>query len=302
VTARIIISLDVELRWGMQDRLGDDFATYRANLEGERDAIPAMLELFGELDIRATWAFVGGIACESWDEYRSRAPAWPRYRDRRLAWNPAVYAKDPAGTLYFAPTLIERIRTTAGQELGSHTFSHVCMGEPGFVRSDAIADAAAMTALFQDRWGARATSFVFPRNQIAFPEVLADAGISVWRGNPTPFYWNANAATSRSPLRRALRLADALAPFGTRHYRRGEPDRASHFVRFALPEPLWRAHVRRLLADAKRLGGEHVLHLWWHPHNLGIDLSRRITRMRELLEALREHAPEGTRFSAMGDE
>src|SRR2546426_12614664 len=52
-----IISLDFELFWGVRDVTTLD--RYGANLRGVRDAIPAMLRLFSERGIRATWATVG---------------------------------------------------------------------------------------------------------------------------------------------------------------------------------------------------------------------------------------------------
>ena len=53
-----IISLDLELFWGMHD-LFDDAAEYAANLEGAWEAVPQMLERFEVAGINATWATVG---------------------------------------------------------------------------------------------------------------------------------------------------------------------------------------------------------------------------------------------------
>lgn len=302
MTASIVLSLDFELRWGVHDHLGDDFNKYRKNLEGVREAIPAMLELFARRAVRATWATVGAVACESWEEWAARAPAWPRYRDGALAWNEAYRTKDPKGAFYFAPELVESIRRAPGQELGSHSFSHVYMGEPGFVRRDAIADAAAVAALFRDKWNEVPHSFVFPRNQIAFEDVLAQHGVRTWRSNPTPFFWSATTGAQQSIVVRALRLADSLAPLGKRTYRRDhDVHRASHFVRFSLPAPAWRAHVRRLAGESRRLGSDDILHLWWHPHNLGADVQKSIARLDEVIATVQEHAPPGTRFASMGD-
>ena len=300
--ASVVLSLDFELRWGVHDHLGDDFSKYRKNLEGVREAVPAMLELFARRDVRATWATVGALACADWDEWEARAPVWPRYRDGALAWNAAYRAKDPKGALYFAPDLVESIRHAPGQELGSHTFSHVYFGEPGFVRRDALADAAAMVTLFREKWNDVPRSFVFPRNQVAFEDVLAEHGMRAWRENPTPFFWSATTAAQQSAVVRVLRLADSLAPLGTRTYHRTPGrQRASHFVRFSLPPLAWRAHLRRLGAEAARLRSDDVFHLWWHPHNLGADVEGCIARLDEVIGTIREHAPAGTRFTSMGD-
>ncbi len=299
MSADIVVSLDFELRWGVQDKLGDDFAAYRKNLEGVREAVPAMLEVFERRGVRATWAIVGAIACEGWDEWEACAPAWPRYMDPSLRWNAAYRRGEPQ--LYFAPDLVERVRRTKGQELGSHTFSHVYMGEPGFVRRDAEGDADAVASLFRRKWNATATSFVFPRNQVAFVDVLCAHGVEVVRDNPAAAYWALTTAAQASAVVRLVRLADALFPLGRRSFRPEDGrHRASHFVRFGLPTFAWKTHVHRLAGEARSLRDGEVLHLWWHPHNLGGDVARSIGRLMELLEMLETSAPHA-RFASMVD-
>ena len=85
-----VLSLDFELRWGVHDVYGVDISGYRENLEQERYAAPALLELLAQYDTRATWATVGAIGCESWDEYFARAPAAPLIDRRALRGNEAT--------------------------------------------------------------------------------------------------------------------------------------------------------------------------------------------------------------------
>lgn len=295
----IVISLDFEARWGVLDHVRDDMSAYRRNLEGEREAVPAMLELFAKRGVRATWAIVGALACEGWDEWETRAPRFPRYEREQLRWSDTYKALDPRGELYFLPKLVEQIRKTKGQELGSHTFSHVYFREPGFTREDAEADTAAVERLFRERWRARATSFVFPRNQVEHVDVLSQHGITSYRLNPTPFWWNATASREQSKRVRALRLADAVLPLGRRGYAEGSA-RASHFIRFNLPEPLFALHLRRVAADAMALRDGEALHVWWHPHNLGHAPAASVDRLRRLLDALEQSAPTA-RFATMAD-
>ena|ERR1700730_5820125 len=53
-----VVSLDFELRWEVLYRRGG-VADYDANVLGVRQAIPAMLDLFHDYEIHATWATVG---------------------------------------------------------------------------------------------------------------------------------------------------------------------------------------------------------------------------------------------------
>ena len=53
----LIVSLDFELFWGMQDRM--KLEQYEDHVLGGREAIPRLLELFQKHSIHATWATVG---------------------------------------------------------------------------------------------------------------------------------------------------------------------------------------------------------------------------------------------------
>lgn len=57
VSGRFVISLDLELLWGVRDHADKD--SYGANVLGARDAVPRILELFAENGVHATWATVG---------------------------------------------------------------------------------------------------------------------------------------------------------------------------------------------------------------------------------------------------
>ena len=289
-----VISLDFELRWGVHDRLGRDMDLYRRELEGAREAIPMLLGALAKRGLRATWATVGALACRGWDEYFRRAPKAPRYQEPALAFDPAYAELDPEGLLHFAPELVERIRMTLGQELGTHTFSHLPFREPGVTENDVKADLAAVAALWEERFGGRPKSLAFPRNQCAFPEAVTGVGIRIWRGNPAPWYYDANEAATNGVPARALRLLDDLSPWG----RRGSAvengmSRASLFLRLNLPAAAWRLHVRNIRRGIAALRPGEVFHVWWHPHNCGADVPGRVARVCEVLDLAAEEAARG---------
>jgi peptidoglycan/xylan/chitin deacetylase (PgdA/CDA1 family) len=298
--ASVVISLDFELRWGLLDILGHDLSRYRQNLEGVREAVPVLLEMFTRHQVRATWAVVGAVACSGWEEWRARAPAWPRYADPALAWDERYAQADLEGRLYFAPELVDLVARSEGQELGSHTFSHLYLGEPGVTEDDVLADGQAMAKLFQDRWQRTPKSFVFPRNQVAHTRALAANGISAWRENPHPFFWQKNLGPTQPLPVRALRLVDSLAPLGNRAAP-SRASRASYFVRFSLPETLWRLHLRRISSDVQQMRTGESMHLWWHPHNLGGDVPRSMSRVAQLLDAVHNAGRGEVRFAAMAE-
>ena len=243
---RVVISLDFELRWGVHD-VRQQFERIPAESGGGEACSSGALTLFAERQIRTTWAAVGALACQSWDEYFERAPEPPRYANRALAVKREYADLDPDGELHFAPDLIDAIRATPGQELGTHTFSHLYLREPGITADDVAADLAAVSQLYGERYGATPKSLVFPRNQPAFIDVIRANGIKIWRGNPGPWYYDCEDTEHNGALARSFRLIDGINPL-RRLAALLEQDmtRASLFLRLGLPSPLWHAHLQRI--------------------------------------------------------
>src|SRR5690554_757144 len=113
-----VISLDFELHWGVFDIF--TVSEYRANLDGTRAAITAILELFEEFSIEATWATVGFLFCESKEELLSLLPeVRPQYHNQAL--NPyrileEIGENELDDPYHFAPSVIRQIAATPGQE------------------------------------------------------------------------------------------------------------------------------------------------------------------------------------------
>ena len=68
----LCISLDFELMWGVRDKRTTD--QYGANIIGGREAVSQMLDVFHRHNIRATWATVGLLFCETKDEMLASLP------------------------------------------------------------------------------------------------------------------------------------------------------------------------------------------------------------------------------------
>ncbi len=305
---RVVFSIDFELRWGVHDILGADRDAYRAELEGARAVVPRLLAMFSERKVRATWATVGALACADWSEYFRRAPPPPIYFDSRLAFDARWAERDPTGELHFAPELVKQIASAPHQELASHTFSHIFLGEPGVMARDVVADTRAVADLFEQRFGNAPSSIVFPRNQVGFLKQLFAAGIRAVRTNPRAWYWNRISADELLLLR-VRRFIEGLAPWEL-HSATPETDtesgmlctRASLLLRLGrLPGPLFRLHLEKVANEAKRLSPGAVLHLWFHPHNLGADPDASLGRLESVLDTLERHLPEGTHYSTMSD-
>jgi hypothetical protein len=302
-TPSVLISLDFEMRWGIHDVYGYDIDAHRDELVCGRDVVPALLKLFAGHDIRATWAAVGAVGCAGWDDYFERAPEPPRYANAAFRIKPAYAELDPKGELHFAPDLLHAIGSALGQELGTHTFSHLYLREKGVTAADVIADLNAVRNLYATRFGAEPLSLVFPRNQPAFIDVIRACGIRMWRGNPGPWYYETEDSEHNGRVPRALKFIDGINPM--RRLAAPQTDdmtRASLFLRLNLPRYLWRAHVRRIRGELAALRPGEIFHIWFHPHNLGQQMNFKLARVEEVLGIIAERqAAGGLRSCSMSD-
>ncbi len=291
---RVVISLDFELRWGTHDRSGTRLDVIGPRLDRVREAVPALLQIFSARSIRVTWAAVGALACSNWSEYFARAPLPPKYRDAALALDPRDAERDPDGRLHFAADLLHAVHRTPGQDLGTHTFAHILMREPGVTADDVTADLKAVSDLWQERFDAPPVSLVFPRNQVAFLALVRSCGIRMWRGNEPGWYYDRNERSTNRPAPRFRRLLDAVNPF-VRHATAPEGDmtRASLFLRTNLPAGLWALHHTRIRNELDSLRPHQVFHLWWHPDNLGVDTRTRLARVEQVVDLVAERCVRG---------
>ena len=200
------ISLDFELHWGVFDHLRLD-ARGRRYFDRTRELIPPTLDLFTQYGIRATWATVGILMARDKAQLLAYAPAArPAYAnpayDAYALFDRQVGKSEHDDPYHFAPSLVQRILDTPGQELGSHTFSHYYCREPGQTAATFAADLAATQAIARDNFGTTLRSLVFPRNQYTpgYLDVLLDHGYRHYRINPDVWFWRAQATRDESML------------------------------------------------------------------------------------------------------
>jgi hypothetical protein len=293
-----VISLDFELLWGVRDNR--TVADYGANIVGVREVVPALLDLFAERNIACTWATVGLLFFSTNAAMRAAIPTRkPRYSDARLSsysYLDEVGSDEERDPYYFGLSLIKRILEYPAQEIGTHTFSHFyCLEEGGDVeafRADLEAARAAATRL-----GIKLASIVFPRNQVdpAHLSVCRDVGLRAFRGNERVWFHRARRRSEQTLPLRACRLADSYLPIGGPHGH--EPTivdglvdiPASRFLRPATKSAtferlrLWRITSAMETAARRR----KLFHLWWHPHNFGVELQTNLAFLRAILDRFR---------------
>jgi peptidoglycan/xylan/chitin deacetylase (PgdA/CDA1 family) len=310
----LVVSLDFELHWGVRDK-HPATSGYRQTLLNEWRVVPRILELFEEFDIAATWATVGFLFASSRRELERFSPAVrPRYANAALSPYGEPLGRDESDDpLHFAPSLIRRIRATARQEIGTHTFSHYYCLEAGQGRDEFRADLASAIALAREQ-GITLRSIVFPRNQHNpdYDAVLRELGVTCYRGMQTGWMWRSKRMPDQ--LKRGGRLIDSYVPLSGAQtvawHQVLQPSGlcnvpGTHVVRAysgrtrAL-EPL---RARRIVASLERAArrGE-IVHVWWHPHNFSLRTDESLAFVRTVLEAFaRLRSETGMQSLAMGD-
>jgi peptidoglycan/xylan/chitin deacetylase (PgdA/CDA1 family) len=295
-----LISLDFELNWGVRDI--KTLENYKPNLLGARAVVPRLLELFAEYEVHTTWATVGLLFFAARDELiQGLAQIRPRYANPRLSPYEdidGIGANESADPFHYAASLIKAIATYPGQEIASHTFSHYYCLEKGqdveCFREDLRVAVAVAT-----KYGLSLRSLVFPRNQVNedYLPVCREAGILAYRGNPSHWMYRQTPAADHVPIRRGLRIADAYFNISSHNsYSLDLVDDtlplnipASRFLRPYSPmlAAVEQVRLQRIMSDmtwAAQNG--QAYHLWWHPHNFGIEQERNLDALKRLLTHL----------------
>ena len=291
--AQFVVSIDLEMSWGaIHHGAPHDDSAYRS----EREAVSLVLAAMERHCISGTWAIVGHLfldSCDPVDGVKHPDVVRPEYPWLESDW----YALDPCSDLATDPTwygsdLVEAIATCAvHQEIGSHAFGHLIVGEPGCSADAFRTDLAACRAVAGEA-GINLDSFVFPRNSIGHLDVLEESGFTTYRGATPPRF-----GELRSGLRSVARVADRVWPLATGavhpsvdgglvnvpHTYLFDPDSATA-RRFGTTA--WSWLVRRRLNHAARTAS--LFHLWFHTHNLSVNLDRTEVALNGLFSRARQ--------------
>lgn len=289
----LLISLDFELFWGVAD--SRSIAGYSNNIEGEWIAIPRMLELFRRYGIRVTWATVGMLMCRDYSQWCDIRPTvLPTYKRMQCSTYSmdSVVRENPK--LFFARALVNDILDTPGQEIASHSYSHFYCQEVGATTEQFAADLECARAIGAEI-GLKFRSFVFPRNQVN-GECLAALNrmdYRVFRGNPAHWLYRKGHSVDYGHVGRVIRLADAYFQISGSNVATPSVINGLVNVPASLSLRPWSRYLSgleslRLLrlkqAMTEAAVTDGIFHLWWHPHNFGVNIDRNVTVLNALLQ------------------
>lgn len=291
----LVISLDFELHWGRFDKY--PIREWQEYYRNTKQVIPEILALFEKHEIHATWATVGMLLAENWEEWHAYSPrVKPEFLQKdKSAYQWGDYQPELEGL--FAPELVKLISQTKGQELGSHTFSHFYTGEKGSNLNAFQADLEACKRIFWDKMSINPTSLVFPRNQYddSVLKRASEAGFKTFRTNPKDWFWENTARETL--MKKIFRTGDTLLPLG---HRTSFPEidqkkdwteiPASRLLRPFREGSIFNSRrIERIKAElVESCNRKEIYHLWWHPHNFGFLPQENLSILEDLLDFIAE--------------
>ena len=291
------ISLDFELFWGVRDHR--TLENYGENIRNVHQVIPRLLSLFEKYNVHCTWATVGFLF---FSEKKEMIPYLPASRPgyKKNEYDPYSYLEhnELEKIYHFAPALIEQIKRTPGQEIGTHTFSHFYTLEKNTTIEQFKNDLQGAITIAKER-GVEIKSIVFPRNQYSDEHIKAcmQKGIKIYRGNELSAAYKPLSREKENIFRRAVRFADTFISM-TGHHCHPVPAAgeiinipASRFLRpyhpkFKLLEGLKFNRVKSGLEFAAQHG--LIYQLWWHPHNFGKYMDENFNFLEKLLKVYQQ--------------
>ena len=270
---KLVISIDLELAWGVWDKLTP--AQLAAAETEERPICAALLALFERHGVPATWAMVAGLLDTG-----------------------GAAGRPGSAACWYAPDIVERIAASkVGHEIGSHGGRHIYFN--AIDKAAARADLDFARAIHRAH-GLAFKSLVFPRNAVGHLDVLAEAGLATYRG--PDLQWFPMLAGPARMVTRAANLADKLLPIPPRTSEPQSHDRLIELPgsmlllgrnglrRFAFPA-VTRRKLAMGLARAAESGG--IFHFWFHPSNFYVRRQEQLDTVDWFLQRAADAAGRG---------
>ncbi len=296
-TGTFVISLDYELLWGVWDVTTKE--KYGNHILGVKEVIPGLLDLFAYYNFKATFAIVGILFAKNKEALQPHLPALtPGYRNP----NYNVYSKEfttigndeDDDPYHFGYRLFEMIKKSE-HEIATHTFSHYFCLEDGQTAEEFDADIKAAIQIAKEK-DIEISCLVFPRNQLneAYLPVLLENGIKVYRGNPVSWIYKPRKFSAEIPLVRLCRLLDTYLPVSGNNTFSIDKDAnlpvnipASRFLKPYNKNLAWfeKLKLKRIKSEMTYAAKNNELyHLWWHPHNFGVNIKENMNNLKVLLD------------------
>lgn len=291
-----IISLDFELFWGVFDKV--DYDEHSDRIHSTRKVIPNLIEFFEENMISVTWSTVGLLMLNSSKEYSDMEHLFkqPSYTYREVNnynnYKEISEKENFCDEVFFAKDLVNMLKETKFQKIGTHTFSHYYCLEKGQTIEEFSYDLV-LAKKIASKNDISIKSIVFPRNQYddQYLKEINSQKVNIYRGTPESYIYKSRNKSNN--FIRALRLLDTyfnITGHITHEYIKTNDNlynvKASRFLR---PQNstnivLKKLQLRRIKNEMTNAAKKnHYYHLWWHPHNFAASPEENFSFIQELI-------------------
>jgi hypothetical protein len=293
-----VISLDYEKMWGVRD--SQTKKSYGKNILGVKSAINEMLKCFRCYNVNVTFAIVGFLFHDTKDEILNNIPNLiPGYKNKKLSPYPTIQIElgndEQDDPYFFGSSCIGDIRQFSNHEIATHTYCHYYCMEEGQNKKQFEQDLNKAFEVAHMK-GITFKSIIFPRNQTneEYLDICKKYGIESYRGNEKGVIYNSKSCENETVLLKIIRYIDSYFNLTGYHcYEINEIIKSDPFnipsSRFLRPysSKLFLLEKFKLLRikNAMTFAAKNnlVYHLWWHPHNFGVNLNQNLTTLNKIL-------------------
>jgi hypothetical protein len=298
----VVLSIDTEQIWGYLGTLTE--AQFNRRYPESREAHIKLLKLFAELNIRATWLVVGGLALGGSHDLPERIAGLPGKWTSQL--QPGSKSTAP---LWYSRAFVTLLRDAfPAQEIGLHGGLTHLIWTNSIATRDVVETELLEGLSVLRELNIEPRSFSFARDQEAHHRLLAQNGITVYRGR-TPVLAYRLGRTLPGAL---LRVFDEISgsappPVWPTESLPGLWNLPSSL--FLYPMTPWRTNIIGLRSRIKRfeqgieaaVRSRGVFHFCFHPENLA-ESNHGFLVFEEILELLTRARDQGDiEVLTMGD-
>ena len=265
VTSRFLLSFDCEGKWGMADD-PSMIGQHPISDSSIRWAYELIFKILEQHEIPATFGVVGLFASD-YEQFRLIDDELGRenlYEDWFRFPKKAFQERNFEG--WFFPDLVNRIRTKGFHEVSSHGLTHLPFQAPFVSEKLFEYELRSMNELMKTK-EATPRTMIYPRNQIAYTELLPKYGIQGFRECDLQ---NSAYGSKFTILRDEFNLLKQSEAESKRTHPVPIPSGIflnwRHGPRRLIPRQVTLQRWSHVLDHAQKSGG--VAHLWLHPHNL----------------------------------
>jgi peptidoglycan/xylan/chitin deacetylase (PgdA/CDA1 family) len=274
-----VMSLDTELAWGTIDKP----KSYQKNLEyykKTRKIIDKLLNLFEKYEISATWAIVGHLFLKECSKSKEDIKHPEIIRPKTFWYEEDWFCLDPATNIeqdpcWYGLDIVEKIKNCkVKQEIGSHSFSHMIFSNPELTEEAANSDIKKCIEL-ANLLNLDLKSFVFPRNEEGFYNILKNNNFVCYRGKEKSWY-----EKYPKKLQKIFHIIDQTFAIKPKVHTPKEneglyniPASMLYLSRDSFRKfiPIKSREIKAKKGIDDAIKHKMIFHLWFHPFNLATD-------------------------------